>query len=128
MKTTKLAIVSAMVLVLVMAAACVKQEGESVNTTDMTTTEAGGTAAAPSIAAGAGKTYPMHGVIVSRDPARNTVNIDNEDVPGVMAPMKMDYELRGAKVDSLPPDGTRVTMTLHEENGTFRVSGVTQRQ
>ena len=72
----------------------------------------------------AGKTYPMYCVIVSRDPARNTVNIDNEDVPGVMAPMKMSYEVRGAEVGSLPPDGTRVAVTLHEQQGTYWVTDV----
>jgi PBP1b-binding outer membrane lipoprotein LpoB len=47
-------------------------------------------------------TYPMTATIVSRDPAKNTVNLDNVEVPGKMAAMKMDYELRGAKVAELP--------------------------
>jgi len=76
----------------------------------------------------AAKTYTMNGVIVSRDTAKNNVNIDNENVPDVMPPMKMDYELRGAKVDSLPPDGSKVTMTLHDENGKYWVSDVKARQ
>jgi hypothetical protein len=74
------------------------------------------------------KTYTMNGVLISRDAAKNTVNIDNEDVPGVMAPMKMDYEVRGARVDALPPDGTKVTMTLHDQNGTYWLSDVKARQ
>jgi hypothetical protein len=73
------------------------------------------------------KTYTMNGILLSRDTGRNTVNIDNEDVPGVMPPMKMDYELRGATVDALPPDGARVTMTLHEQDGTYWVTGVRAR-
>jgi Cu/Ag efflux protein CusF len=102
--------------------ACAKTE------TTTTQTEATTTTAPATTAPAAVKTYPMNGVIVSRDPAKNTVNIDNEDVPGVMAPMKMDYELRGATVDSLPPDGTKVTMTLHDQNGTYWVSDVKPRQ
>src|SRR2546430_14287807 len=63
------------------------------------------------------KTYPMTATIVSRDPAKNTVNLDNKEVPGEMAAMKMDYELRGANVTSLPPDGTPVEVTVHDQNG-----------
>lgn len=103
--------------------ACAKQE-----TTTPAQTETSGTTTATTAPTASDKTYPMNGVIVSRDPARKTVNIDNEDVPGVMAPMKMDYELRGATVDSLPPDGTKVQMTLHEENGNYWVTDVKPRQ
>lgn len=70
------------------------------------------------------KTYPMTATIVSRDPAKNSVNLDNEEVPGEMAAMKMDYELRGAKVADLPPDGTAVVVTVHDAGGTYFVSDV----
>lgn len=73
------------------------------------------------------RTWPMNATIVSRDAEKNTVNLDNEDVPGVMAPMEMDYELRGASVDSLPPDGTQVQVTLHEQDGTYWVTDVKSR-
>lgn len=33
-----------------------------------------------------------------------------------MAAMKMDYELRGAKVPDLPADGTPVEVTVHDGN------------
>ena len=113
-------------LLVVTIIACVEESGQ----TDYgaTATDPQQTATATDIASTgastAEKTYPMYGVIVSRDQARNTVNIDNEDVPGVMAPMKMDYELRGAQVASLPPDGTKVQVTLHEQNGTYWVTDV----
>jgi hypothetical protein len=70
------------------------------------------------------KTYPMTATIVSRDPAKNTVNLDNKEVPGEMAAMKMDYELRGAKVSDLPPDGTSVVVTVHDVNGSYYVTDV----
>lgn len=70
------------------------------------------------------KTYPMTATIVSRDPAKNTVNLDNKEVPGEMAVMKMDYELRGAKVSELPADGTPVEVTVHDVNGSYYVTGV----
>jgi hypothetical protein len=52
------------------------------------------------------------------------VNLDNKEVPGVMEAMKMDYALRGAKVSSLPPDGTAVDVTLHEQDGRYWVTDV----
>src|SRR2546426_8475064 len=70
------------------------------------------------------KTYPMTATIVSRDPAKNTVNLDNKEVPGEMAAMKMDYELRGAKVTLLPPDGTPVEVTVHDQNGSYYITDV----
>jgi len=69
-------------------------------------------------------TYPMTATIVSRDPAKNTVNLDNVEVPGKMAAMKMDYELRGAKVTELPADGAVVVMTVHDTNGAYYVTDV----
>ena len=69
-------------------------------------------------------TYPMTATIVSRDPAKNTVNLDNVEVPGKMAAMKMDYELRGARVAELPPDGTPVEVTIHDTNGSYYVTDV----
>lgn len=108
--------------------ACSKTETTTTQTEAPPTTTTPATTVPATTAPAVAKTYTMHGVIVSRDAVKNTVNIDNEDVPGVMAPMKMDYELRGATVDSLPPDGSRVTMTLHDQNGTYWVSDVKTRQ
>jgi Copper binding periplasmic protein CusF len=70
------------------------------------------------------KTYPMTATIVSRDSAKNTLNLDNKEVPGEMAAMKMDYDLRGAKVGSLPPDGTPVEVTVHDQNGSYYITDV----
>ncbi|PYQ52196.1 MAG: hypothetical protein DMF59_05500 [Acidobacteria bacterium] len=66
----------------------------------------------------------MTATIVSRDRAQNVVNLDNKEIPGVMEAMKMDYELRGTKVDSLPPDGTAVDVKLHERDGRYWVTDV----
>jgi Cu/Ag efflux protein CusF len=74
------------------------------------------------------KTYPMTATIVSRDPASNTVNLDNKEVPGEMGAMKMDYELRGAKAADLPPDGTPVEVTVHDVNGSYYVTDVKPRK
>jgi len=59
------------------------------------------------------KTYPMTATIVSRDVTQNSVTLDNQNVPGIMEPMRMDYKVRGANVSTLPKDGTAVEVTLH---------------
>jgi hypothetical protein len=66
----------------------------------------------------------MTATIVSRDPAQNTVALDNDAVPGVMDGMRMDYALRDGKVAALPPDGTPVAVKLHESDGRYWVTDV----
>ena len=111
--------------------ACAKKEAETASTETTAApaidTSAVSTAAGPTTTAADHTTYTMYGVIVSRDAAKNTVNIDNEDVPGKMAAMKMDYEVRDAKVDTLPADGTKVQMTVHDLNGTYWLTEVKPR-
>ena len=74
------------------------------------------------------KTYPMTATIVSRDPAQNTINLDNKEVSGVMEAMRMDYAVRGAKVQALPADGTPVDVTLHEQDGRYWVTDIKPRR
>ncbi len=74
------------------------------------------------------QTYPMTATIVSRNPAKNMINLDNKEVPGKMMAMKMEYEVRGAKVDALPPDGTPVEVTMHDRDGAYYVTDVRAKQ
>lgn len=101
------------------------QEKETATSQSHTATDTG-TAATPGGSQGAAeKTHTMTGTLVSRNAATNEVTIDNDEVPGgVMAKMVMAYELRGSEVDALPPDGTRITSTLHEQNGKYWVTDV----
>ena len=114
----------AVALVLVVMTACQKKETTQTDTSVPTDTMA--TAPLDTAATSmAEKTYTMNGKLVSRDAAKGMVTIDNEEVPGgVMAPMVMAYELRGATVDSLPPDGSKITSTLHEQGGKYWVTDV----
>jgi hypothetical protein len=115
-----------LLLLALIAAAIACQQTEPVQT-DTAPPPAANVDATPSSgsAASAERTYTMNGKIVSRDALKNEVTIDNEEIPGgVMAPMVMAYELRGAKVDSLPPDGSKITSTLHERNGKYWVTDV----
>ena len=65
------------------------------------------------------KIYVMHGKIVARDAAENALTIDHREIPGYMEAMTMDYQVRGAKVDGLPPNGATIDAKLHvtEEKG-----------
>jgi protein SCO1/2 len=59
------------------------------------------------------KSYSLSGKIVGRDASENSLKIDHEAIAGYMEAMTMDYIVRGAKVDALPPNGTAITATLH---------------
>ena len=59
------------------------------------------------------KIYVLKGVIIGRDLADNTLRVDHEQVPGYMEAMTMDYPVRGAAVDALPSDKTKVEARLH---------------
>jgi copper binding protein CusF len=70
------------------------------------------------------KTYPMTATIVSHDVRGKTVNLRNKNIPGVMEAMEMDYPVRGANIESLPPDGTVVTATLHQREDEYWVTDI----
>ena len=70
------------------------------------------------------KVYELRGKILSRDRAENTINVDHEEIKGFMEAMTMDYSVRGAKVDQLPPDGTRVQAKLHVVGDGFWLSDI----
>jgi protein SCO1/2 len=70
------------------------------------------------------KVYDLRGKIVSRDRGENTLKLDHEEIKGFMEAMTMDYTVRGAKVDQLPPDGTKVHAKLHVVDDGYWVSDV----
>ncbi|MBV8517855.1 MAG: copper-binding protein [Acidobacteria bacterium] len=74
------------------------------------------------------KLYEMHGTIVSRNPADNSLHIDHDAIPGFMEAMAMDYTVRGAKVASLPPDRTRVAARLHVTDRSYWITDVKKSQ
>lgn len=70
------------------------------------------------------KTYAVVGKIVTRDAEDNTVRIDHQAIPGFMEAMTMDFTVRGARVDSLPPDNVPIHATLHVTDDAYWVSDV----
>lgn len=70
------------------------------------------------------KLYTVRGAIVSRDVSANTVNLDHEAIPGFMEAMAMDYGVRGAKVESLPADKSRIEAKLHVTDRAYWITDV----
>jgi protein SCO1/2 len=70
------------------------------------------------------KVYDMRGKIVSRDRGDNSLKIDHEEIKGFMEAMTMDYTVRGAKVETLPADGTKIHAKLHVADDAYWVSDV----
>jgi len=70
------------------------------------------------------KLYTVRGVILSRNAGANTVFMDHEEIPGFMAAMKMDYAVRGAEVEALPPDKSRVEARLHVTERAYWITDV----
>jgi hypothetical protein len=66
----------------------------------------------------------LEGTIIARDAAKNELSVQHGDVPGVMGPMTMGYEVRGQKVSALPANGTKITATLHGANGSYWLTDV----
>ena len=70
--------------------------------------------------------YPVRGVVLSRNPADNSLHLDHEEIPGFMAAMKMDYSVLGAEVKTLPSDGSRIEAKLHVTKRAYWITDVKQ--
>ena len=70
------------------------------------------------------KLYSVRGVILSRDAARNTLNLDHERIPDFMEAMTMDYAVRGADVKTLPADKKRIEAKLHVTERAYWITDV----
>ena len=71
--------------------------------------------------------YTVRGTILSRNSSANTVFVDHEAIPGFMEAMKMDYSVRGAKVEALPADNGRFEATLHVTDRAYWITDVKPR-
>jgi protein SCO1/2 len=70
------------------------------------------------------KLYPVRGLIQSRSAADNSLRLDHEAIPGFMEAMVMDYTVRGAKVDALPSDKSRIEAKLHVTDTSYWLTDV----
>ncbi|MEO8381719.1 MAG: copper-binding protein [Acidobacteriota bacterium] len=70
------------------------------------------------------KLYAVRGVVTSRNPEQNSLNLDHEDIPGFMPAMRMDYTVRGAEVATLPADKSRIEAKLHVTERAYWITDV----
>lgn len=70
------------------------------------------------------KLHPLRGVILSRSASDNSLRIEHSAIPGFMEAMTMEFPVRGAKVDALPADKTRVEATLHVTDRSLWITDV----
>jgi protein SCO1/2 len=76
--------------------------------------KSGDTASVSSAAAEAGalKSFPVRGKVISVDAAKGSIVLDHEAVPGFMDAMTMTYKLKDANVASELHPGDRITATI----------------
>lgn len=72
------------------------------------------------------KLYDLRGRIVSRDAGDNTLRVDHQAIPGFMDAMTMDFSVRGAQVQSLPPDQTTIEARVHVTDNGYWLTDVKQ--
>lgn len=77
--------------------------------------------AAPAVAT---ETYPITGTIISRIEAKNQIRTDHDEIPNFMEAMTMNYEVRGAELADLPPNGSRFKATLHASDDGYWLTDV----
>ena len=70
--------------------------------------------------------YTVRGIVLSRNAADNSLNLDHEEIPGFMTAMKMDYSVRGADVKTLPADQKRIEAKLHVTDRAYWLTDVKQ--
>lgn len=70
------------------------------------------------------KLYVVRGVVLSRDAGDNALKVDHEPIAGFMEAMVMDYQVRGAKVEALPPDKSRIEAKLHVTDRSYWITDV----
>jgi len=70
------------------------------------------------------KLYALEGRITGRDAAANLLRVDHKAIPGYMEAMTMDYPVRGAAVQSLPSDNSRITARLHVTDTAYWLTDV----
>ncbi|HUR80680.1 MAG TPA: hypothetical protein VM733_07930 [Thermoanaerobaculia bacterium] len=70
------------------------------------------------------KLYTVRGEILGRRDSDNSLNLDHESIPGFMEAMRMDYQVRGADVATLPPDESRVEAKLHVTSRAYWITDV----
>lgn len=70
------------------------------------------------------KQYPFTGTIVNIDPQGHAASIHNEDIPGWMTAMTMDYPMENAEEWKGLKPGDKISATVNVTSDKFWLSGV----
>jgi protein SCO1/2 len=79
------------------------------------------TASAATPATDAAQTYDIRGTVVSVAAESGTVNLDHEEIPGLMAAMKMEYQVSDAGMLKDLKPGDRVSGRLRAREGQYQI-------
>lgn len=72
------------------------------------------------------KKYDFNGTVVAIHPETDIVRVHNQNMPGLMAPMDMDYELKDKKMLSTLQPGDVIHATLiSDSQGLWQLRDVT---
>jgi protein SCO1/2 len=72
---------------------------------------------APGPAAPGGKHYPLRGTVVRVNAAQQLIELKNEEIPGFMAPMTMEYKLTDPAAAGEMHPGDTISATLLDDGG-----------
>jgi protein SCO1/2 len=73
------------------------------------------------------KGYDIKGTVMSVDSAKQTVNLDHEDVPGVMKGMRMDFRVEDAKLLEGLHEGDRVQGRFKKTDAGYLITKLEKR-
>ena len=71
--------------------------------------------------------YDITGTVVSTDSAAKTVELDHEEIPGVMAAMDMAYSVADPKILAGVKAGDSVRGKLKAESGNYTITSLSKR-
>lgn len=71
------------------------------------------------------KKYSLQGTVVAVHPESHSVTVHNENMPGVMEPMSMDYEVKdAAKLAQLKPGDKIRAMLVTDRQSFWQLEGI----
>lgn len=112
----------ALAVLLWMTAACGGGGTQQTNNQSSPSPAASGPAAAVT-----SKGYPAVGVVKSINPAAPAIEIDHEDIEGLMPAMQMEFEVSDAALLSGIAVNDRIDFTVEDRAGVMRVTAIKKR-
>ncbi|HJQ38756.1 MAG TPA: copper-binding protein [Thermoanaerobaculia bacterium] len=70
------------------------------------------------------KVHTLKGIVRARIAADNSLRIEHQAVPGFMEAMTMEFPVRGAKVEALPPEQSRIEAKLHVTDRSYWITDI----